>query len=68
MLRQELKLIKKQEDDEEIVQQCVYETDPQAISLINDVQNFRLGQTIDNVRRSAMILSGISAPIQDSAI
>lgn len=49
-----------QEDD--IYEQIKFETDPQVIQLLNDVVNFRLGQTIDEVRANAVILSGIAAP------
>ena len=34
--------------------------DPQVMQLLNDVVNFRLGQTIDDVRGNAVILSGIA--------
>jgi len=32
------------------------------MQLLNDVVNFRLGQTIDDVRGNAVILSGIAQP------
>lgn len=48
--------------DDDIYEQIKYETDPQVIQLLNDVVNFRLGQTIDEVRANAVILSGIAAP------
>ena len=46
-----------------INQNVRYEPDPQAIDYLNQVINFRLGQTLDDVRSNAMILSGISRPI-----
>ena len=40
-----------------------YDCDPQAIQYLNQVVQFRLGQTLDDVRGDATILSGISKPI-----
>lgn len=39
-----------------------YEADQQATQLLSNVVNFRLGQTLDEVRSNAMILSGIAQP------
>ena len=52
------------EDDEAELDQIQLEeeTDPQVIQLLNEVSAFRLGQTLDEVRGNAMILSGIAKP------
>ena len=39
-----------------------YEKDPMVVSLLNKVHQFRLGQTLDEVKGSAQILSGIAVP------
>ena len=44
--------------------ELAFDTDPYIIQKLNDVVNFRLGQTLDEVRGNAMILSGIAAPVR----
>ena len=46
-----------------------YTPDPQATQILQEVVDFRLGQTLDEVRGNAAILSGIAKPsIQIQAI
>jgi hypothetical protein len=55
----------KRESDEEIDHKKLeieYEQDPLAISILNKVSEFRLGQTLDDVKGNAQILSGIAVP------
>lgn len=39
-----------------------FRSDPQAIQYLKEVANFRLGQTLDEVRSQPTILSGIAQP------
>ena len=40
----------------------LYQADPQITQRIQEVIKFKLGQTIDDVRGNAQILSGIAQP------
>jgi len=40
-----------------------YDPDPDVVQLLKQVVEFRLGQTIDEVRGDAVILSGIAQPV-----